>query len=65
MLLLELIGASQLKDPLCCEAFYKAGQFLAQHITALLPKITKVNILSYRRIKKEYMFVKHVPETCT
>ncbi|KAI0241506.1 N-acetyl-D-glucosamine kinase [Lamellibrachia satsuma] len=45
MMCVELArGASQLKDPLCCEAFYKAGQFLAQHITALLPKITKAQL---------------------
>ena len=41
--LFELSGASELKDPLCCEAFTKAGHLLAQHITALLPKIKQVN----------------------
>ena len=42
--LFELSGASELKDPLCCEVFTKAGQLLAQHITALLPKIKQVNV---------------------
>ncbi|KAK2190294.1 hypothetical protein NP493_79g05050 [Ridgeia piscesae] len=44
-------GASELKDPLCCEAFTKAGHLLAQHITALLPKIKQSQFEGEGRLK--------------
>ena len=37
-----LIGAVELKDGLCLEAFHKAGQHLGRHVAALAPRIEKV-----------------------
>ena len=37
------LGAIEVKDPLCLEAFHKAGRHLGRHVAALSPRIDKVN----------------------
>lgn len=34
---------AQLGDPLCCHIFTKAGEVLARHVVAVLPKIHQVS----------------------
>lgn len=37
-------SGAQARDPLCCYIFNKAGEVLARHIVAVLPKIDKVTL---------------------
>ena len=41
---LIFLVAIEENDPLCCQVFDEAGQDLANHIVALLPKISKVSL---------------------
>ncbi len=38
-----ILGAIELKDPLCLEAFQKGGFHLGRHVAALAPKIDTVS----------------------
>ena len=40
---LNISAATEKKDALCLEAFYKAGHILGRHVVAVLPNADKVN----------------------